>query len=544
MACLTGVGAATPLASLLKDAPGTRAATDDPVPRGTPEKTPPAQPPATPPAAPSTAPPAATPPARPANAPPSVQSPTQPVAPDVPPLPAQRLPPDTELKRENFPPPPMVNGKKKRVYIIEDRFNECGGTVEAETDDYIVIETKGKLRGFYKSRVAEIVTLLDPPKDQPGVVIMRDGMEYHGIILADEVDFVQVQVEGIKQMLPRANVLRTVLTLTPRQTYEKARAEIKPDQYSDRFKLCRYLFEHKMYPECREELVALLEAVELYEAKELLRTVDAQLALETKPTKSADGDPLTEDTPDDTTPIDQHERRPTRILSPEDVNIIRVYEIDFRKPPKVVVAPAVIKEMIEKYAASDLIPTSAEGRTALYREDPAKIVRLMFDLRARELYPKIDVLTEPASLNQFRRRVHNTWLINNCATSQCHGGVDAGRLFLHGRNAQSTQVRYTNLLLLERTKIPGRPPLIDWEKPRDSLILQFGLPRSEARYPHPDVKGWRPAFNPANRRLVDDFIRWVEMMYEPRPEYPVELTPPDLTAPDRPSPADAPVIPR
>lgn len=540
MACLTGVGAATPLASLLKDAPGTRAATDDPVPRGTPEKTPPAQPPAAPPATkPTTAPPA-----RPVNAPPSVQSPTQPVAPDVPPLPSQRLPPDTELKRENFPPPPLVNGKKKRVYIIEDRFNECGGTVEAETDDYIVIETKGKLRGFYKSRVAEIVTLLDPPKDQPGVVIMRDGMEYHGIILADEVDFVQVQVEGIKQMLPRANVLRTVLTLTPRQTYEKARAEIKPDQYSDRFKLCRYLFEHKMYPECREELVALLEAVELYDAKELLRTVDAQLALETKPTKSPDGEPLNEDTPDDATPIDQHERRPTRILSPEDVNIIRVYEIDFRKPPKVVVAPAVIKEMIEKYAASDLIPTSAEGRTALYREEPAKIVRLMFDLRARELYPKIDVLTEPASLNQFRRRVHNTWLINNCATSQCHGGVDAGRLFLHGRNAQSTQVRYTNLLLLERTKIPGRPPLIDWEKPRDSLILQFGLPRSEARYPHPDVKGWRPAFNPANRRLIDDFIRWVEMMYEPRPDYPVELTPPDLTAPDRPSPADAPVIPR
>lgn len=483
-------------------------------------------------------------PTRPVNAPPPIQSPDQPVAPDQPPLPAERLPPDSELKRENLPPPPLVNGKKKRVYIIEDRFHECGGTVEAETDDYIVLETKGKLRGFYKARVMEIIPLLDPPKDQPGIVFMRDGMEYRGIILEDAVDYVAVQVEGIRQLLPRASVLRTVLTLTPRQTYERMKEQIKPDQFSDRFKLCRYLYDNKMYEECREELVSLLEAVELYEAKELLRTVDAQLALQPAKSTSPDGDPLTEDSPDEESYVDDREKRPTRILSPEEVNIIRVFEIDFRKPPKIVIAPDLIREMIEKYSASDLIPASAEGRTALFREEPVKLLRLLFDLRARDLYPKVDVLTEPASLNQFRRRVHNTWLINNCATSQCHGGVDAGRFFLHGRSARSTQVRYTNLLLLERTKIPGRPPLIDWEKPRDSLILQFGLPRSEARYPHPDVKGWKPAFNPANRRLIDDFVKWVEMMYQPRPEYPVELSPPDLTAPDRPSPADAPVVPR
>jgi hypothetical protein len=483
----------------------------------------------------------------PSTAPPPIQSPDQPVAPDQPPLPDQRLPPDNELRKENFPPPPTVNGKPKRVYIIEDRFNECGGTVIAETEDYIVIETKGKLRGFYKARVMEVIPLLDPPKDQPGVVIMRDGMEYRGIILEDAVEFVAVQIEGIRQLLPRAAVRRTILTMTPRQTYEKVKSEIKPDQYSDRLALCRYLFEHKMYEECREELIALLEAVELFEAKELLRTVEAQLALQPARdpgTLGPDGEPLTEDSPDDETPIDTREKLPTRILSIEDVNIIRVYEIDFRKPPKVIVTPALIREMVEKYSASELIPASAEGRNALFREDPIKLLRLLFDLKARELYPKVDVLTEPHSLNQFRRRVHNTWLINNCSTSQCHGGLDGGRFFLHGRNARSTQVRYTNLLLLERTSIPGRPPLIDWERPRDSLILQYGLPRTEARYPHPNVKGWKPAFGPANRKLIEDFVDWVESMYQPRPDYPVELTPPDLSAPDRRSPIDAPRTPR
>lgn len=487
---------------------------------------------------PPAAPPANTPPAQPPAAPPT--------DPATPPADGDRLPADNELKRENFPAPPMVNGKQKRVYIIEDRFNECGGPVMAETDDYIIIETKGKLRGFYKSRVSEIITLLDPPPNQPGIVVMRDGTEFRGIVLKDEVDHVEMQIEGIKQVLLRANVLRCIFTLTPRQTYEKLRGEIKPDQYTDRLKLCRYLYEHKMYEEARDELVSLLEAVDLFEAKDLLRTVDAQLALAAKPGPAGtpDDPTLDENTPDDASPVRSDVPLPTRILTPEDVNIIRVYEIDFRKPPRMVVPQDVIKEMIEKYAASDLIPANAEGRTALYRAEPERLVRLLFDLRARELYAKIQVQSEPTSLNLFRRHVHNTWLINNCATSQCHGGVDAGRFFLHRRRAESPQVRYTNLLLLERTKIPGRPPLIDWERPRDSLIVQYGMPRAEARYPHPDVKGWKPVFAHSNRRLIEDFVEWVESMYQPRPEYPVELSPPDLSAPDKRTPVDAPVVPR
>ncbi|MBL9121925.1 MAG: hypothetical protein JNL80_18610 [Phycisphaerae bacterium] len=492
------------------------------------------------PAAPPTPPPANTPPA--GEATPPAKGDTPPTAPEHV-APADRLPADNDLKRENLPAPPLVNGKKKRVYIIEDRFNECGGTVEAETDDYLVIETKGKLRGFYKARVSEIIPLLDPPPNQPGVVIMRDGLEYRGLIIKDEVDHVEVEVEGIRQILPRTTVLRCFFTLTPRQTYERLRVEIKPDQYTDRFKLCRYLFDQKMYEEAREELVALLEAVDMFEAKDLLRTVEAQLELG-RPVTTPDDEPLTEDSPDDETPLPNSIPLPTRILSPEDVNIIRVYEIDFRKPPKMTVPQEVIRELIEKYSASELIPANAEGRAALYRAEPERLVRLMFDLRARDMYPKVIVRSEPTSLSLFRRRIHNSWLINNCATSQCHGGVDAGRFFLHRRNAKSTQVRYTNLLLLERTKIDGRPPLVDWEKPRESLVIQFGLPRSEARYPHPEVKGWKPVFGPTNRRLIDDFARWVETMYQPRPEYPVELAPPDLTAPDHSTPVDAPVVPR
>jgi hypothetical protein len=463
-----------------------------------------------------------------------------------PPPAVDRLPPDAELKRELLPPPPLVDGKRKRVYIIEDRFNECGGTVEAETDDWIVIESKGKLRGFYKARVTEIIPLIEPKPNQPGIVLMRNGVEYRGVIVRDEVDEVEVNIEGIRQVLPRSSVARVILTLTPRETYERVRHEIKPDQFSDRLRMCRYLYDNKLYSEAREELVSLLEAVDMFEAKELLRTVEAQLALTPVKEGAENGESglLDENTPDDEQPLKGQPPAPTRILTPEDVNIIKVYEIDFRKPPRVAFSQELIKEMIERYSASSLIPATAEGRAALYRAEPERLVRLLFDLRARELYPKVQVLGEPESLSLFRRRVHNSWLINNCATSQCHGGMQGGRFFLHRRNAESPQVRYTNLLLLERTKLEGRPPLIDWQRPRDSLVVQFALPRAEARYPHPDVKGWRAAFGASGKRLMEDFVRWVESMYQPRPEYPVELSPPDLSAPDRSTPVDAPVVPR
>ena len=435
-------------------------------------------------------------------------------------------------------PEPTADAAPRRVHIIEDRFNEWSGTVAAEDDVTVVVTLKGsgKLRSFTKSRVLEIVPLLDGPAGQRCRVEMRNGTVYRGALVEDGYDAVVVEVEGIRQSLPRKDVARTIAELTPQELYRKARASLKPDMYQARLRLAEWLFEQKMYEECKAELVDLVEVADLFEARKLMETVDAQLRLagpdggstEVPPPDAADAEER------DGGPVRQSDLLPQDILSPEDVNLVRVYEIDFRDPPKVTVPTDVIRELIERYGDSKLIPATSEGRTALFREDPIKLVRLMFDLKARELYPRIEVETEPPALNLFRERVHNAWLINNCATSGCHGGVDAGRFFLHNRNHKKSQVRYTNLLILERTELPDLPPLIDWERPLDSLIVQYGLPRTEARQKHPDVKGWKPVFSSANARLLDDFEAWVKGMYRPRPEYPVDYRPPELDSIDTP----------
>jgi hypothetical protein len=74
--------------------------------------------------------------------------------------------------------------------------------------------------------------------------------------------------------------------------------------------------------------------------------------------------------------------------------------------------------------------------------------------------------------------------------------------------------------------------LIDYDSPEDSLLIQHALPRNEARFPHPDVKGFRPVFSRANQRLLRDTLAWIRLMYQPRPRYPVSYDAPVLDSPD------------
>jgi len=261
-----------------------------------------------------------------------------------------------------------------------------------------------------------------------------------------------------------------------------------------------------------------------------MRVVRAQIEL--RQPKVRDNDrPLVEPEPDTALPA--------HVISSADVNVIRIYEVDFDRPPKLAIRPETIDRLLHSYQSSPLIPANEDDRERLYRADPVDILHLMFELRAREFYPEVQVITEPHALNLFRQRVHNTWLMNNCATSRCHGGPDAGRLLLHRRDYKDARVRYTNLLILERLEIEPDWPLINYASPMDSLIIQYGLPPSLARKPHPPVDGWTPVFRRRTDRMVQDTVRWMDSMLKPRPAYPVEYTPPrggqneQPTVPDR-----------
>ncbi len=427
--------------------------------------------------------------------------------------------------------PPPATSTKPRVIIRLSRVDSRHGFVEREDNEVIVIRWAGEVESFIKSRIVEIIRLTEPGEGHPGLVMLRDGRYFEGVVTEDAWTYVTLVIEGVVNRFPREAVHRVILQASVEEMYEELRKAIPADSFNNRLELVNWLITKRRYDWAEDELVDLLRLKpDLYRATELLRLVRAQLILDggrpTAPTLQ--GAPVRDDD-GERGPVSSEEMLPTEILSMEDVNLIRVYEIDFRRPPKVQIEPETIREMITQHAAHPAIPASSAERTALFRAEPITIARIMLqDLRAREMYPKIKVLSEPYALNLFRQRVHNTWLINNCATSQCHGGPKGGRLFLHRRGHKDDRVRYTNLLILERLDLGDEWPLINYEEPLMSKIIQYGLPRTEARLAHPDVPGWSPAFGRSSKRLLSDAVEWIESMYRPRPDYPIAYEPPVL----------------
>jgi hypothetical protein len=379
-----------------------------------------------------------------------------------------------------------------RVILHVNRNLDVPGYLQLEDDDVIVIRTlKGEVESYPKARVLDIIRLVDPQPGQSGLVVMRDGQTREGVILQDTFDYVLMEIQGIRAKLKRDTVSHVVLQPTFDERYAQFKAGLQPGMHDAHFALCKWLTEQRRYELARQELTELLQKTDMADARRLLTIVEAQLAMSEKTGGgigdggNGDGAPATapENPPAKrkTGPVYLADLLPAEIISRDDVNIIRVYEIDFDHPPRVTIAPDTVRELIEKYATNKLIPASQTGRTELFRaaaDRPLDVVRLMFQIAARDLYAKVQVNSEPYALNLFRQRVHDTWLINNCATTACHGGPYAGRLFLHRKNYKDDRVRYTNLLILERLKLDPEWPLINYDKPEDSLVIQYGLPRA------------------------------------------------------------------
>jgi hypothetical protein len=420
---------------------------------------------------------------------------------------------------------PAEEAALERVVVLVNRNREVPGYVVLEDADVIIVRTPdSRLESFSKTRLVKIVRLVEPEPGQTGVVFLRNGQQREGIVLEDAFDYVRLEIDGIEARLPRGTVDHVMLEPTFDERYAQYKAALAGHQPDRHLELCRWLVNQRRYDLALVELKVLMANDPPAGTRHLLNLVEAQLALQAEARRT----PPDEEDAAHGEPSDGEYEPPGGLISRDDVNLIRVFEIDFDRPPKVSVEPHTIQAMIDTYAASGFIPRSESERRALFRAEPLEIVELLFKLRARELYPQIKVITEPWALNLFRRRVHNTWLLNNCATSRCHGGAGAGRFYLHRHRYKDERVRYTNLLILHRLELDPQWPLLNYDEPMMSLIIQYGLPRQQARHPHPDVKGWKPVFGPGGQRMLRDTLHWLDAMMKPRPWYPVEYEPPLL----------------
>ncbi len=364
--------------------------------------------------------------------------------------------------------------------------------------------------------------VIDPGTELAEVeLILVTGERFKGLLRDRTPQTLTLVIEGIATEFRASTVQRVVELGTITDQYRKAREAISDRDTEQLMLLCNWLIARKRFDAALAELDHILSIEPgKPEAVDARRLVLAHRALQERRAGPNEPSPP----PDDEAPVPG-----LPLLTPEQINLIKVYEIDLGSPPKMVVTRETIDRLVDRYAGHDQIPASREQREALYRKRPEQVLELMFRLRARDLYGEVKVLGHPRSVEAFRDDVHRMWLVNSCATTRCHGGEEAGRLRLHVRRMNSDATVYTNLLILDRFRLADGRPLINYDKPAESPLLHLGLPRGESAFPHPKpaVGGdaWRAVFRSTEDRNYLRAVEWISKMYRPRPEYPVVYPP-------------------
>ncbi|NOG54386.1 MAG: hypothetical protein HND57_08670 [Planctomycetes bacterium] len=368
-----------------------------------------------------------------------------------------------------------------------------------------------------------------------------DGQEFVGTLVQRDREAVILRIVGINTTFDPYDVVRITLEKTFVEYFKEMRQRIPRHDYDGRYKLCTWVYERAEYELAEAELLALIEDEPGHEkARTLLGRTRAALQLQ-KEREAKDGGEPTEKQPTPAQPnpdgkrvLTEEQQLRSYLLDKEEMNVLRVYEINLREPPSMQIPNSAIKMLLTSYEGSELIPTQPEEKRLFYRKPASEILDIMFRLRARELYPMVRVIGEPESLNVFRHQIHRTWLVNSCASDQCHGSrSSSGRLFLYNKPPTADPVVYTNYLILVRTTASDDTPLLDYLHPEKSLLVQAGLPRETAVQPHPEVPDWKPVFESITDPAAETTINWIRLLYRPQLQdgYPLKFTPPGLMDP-------------
>lgn len=378
------------------------------------------------------------------------------------------------------------------------------------------------------------------------VVVTREGKRLSGRLVSADEKRVVLSVAGIDLIIPRADVERVMAQRPLLARYREMRSLIDDGDAVRLLVLARWLMTNGLIGEAIAEVDHVLRTDPTNTDAAQLRALlgrqsdlleQGELTGLRAPGEHGEAEPREEEE------RGREAANPFPLLTPQQINLIKVYELDLDRPPRMMVSRETVERLMQRYADNPLIPATREGRERFLALPPAEVLNVMFRLQAREFYGEVRVMENPASMLKFRDEVNRGWLATSCASSQCHGGEGAGRLRLYNRRLSSEAAYYTNFLILERFKMSDGTPLINYKQPERSPLIQLGLPRQDSLKPHPEARNWTATFKTLNDRRIGQTVDWVRSMYQPRPDHPVDYAPPVVDLPPKSAPG-APGVPR
>ncbi len=383
----------------------------------------------------------------------------------------------------------------------------------------------------------------EPRETEPEIVVfLKDGKRFNGLLVSEKEGTLVLRIAGIATRFDAATVDRYQILPPVLERYRQIRDAVG-DDVAGLLQLVDWLRAREQYDLALKEVRHVLEIdANSGEALRLKTLLTSQIELRNKaksgPQKPTSAQPVRPAS--ESKPTDPHAQFP--LLTEQQINLIKVYEVDLDDPPRILIRRDTVTRLLQFGAGSPQVPVTQEGRDAIYREPPSKILELMFRLKARDLYGEVQVIDQPKAMQIFRDDVCASWLMNSCATNACHGGQEAGRLMLCNRRPRAEASVYTNFLILDRFKLADGAPLINYDAPDRSPLLQMGLPREDSLFPHPVIRkgasamdGWKRVFKSTDERQFKRTEDWIKGMYRPRPTYPIEYQPPSGAGSIRPA---------
>ncbi len=393
------------------------------------------------------------------------------------------------------------------------------------------------------------------PNEQEGirecVITLKSGRTITGELIREDSREVVIGIEGIETTFQRRNVALVTMLPPVSERYESLRASIPETDIDARLALVEWLRARKAYTLALEELQSILTIEPNNPHAKLLRTwlaeydkLSDQSPGKDEPAKQESDQPDANQDSDAATQGDEQreyqiKRNELPTLSEQDLNLMRVYEIDLRNPPRISIADEVMLELMRRNP--DAFSPNEDERQSVLELPEVEKLKLLFSLKARDLYPKVRLLENPDSLQRFKDQVHHGrgWLINACASTRCHGGVDAGSFQLINQRPNTDETAFTNLYIIENTVLSNGLSLIDYSAPERSPLLQMAMNQSNSLLPHPEIPrgypgtGYRAIFRHTRDRKYQQAMDWIRSMYQPRPKYGFDYPPePSQTLPD------------
>lgn len=360
-------------------------------------------------------------------------------------------------------------------------------------------------------------------------VKLKTGAVFEGELKAEaptsDEAFVVLIVAGIETSFAKKDIESFTRLPSIQERYEELRAATANDDTERLISLADWLRARRRFDLAAKEVEAVLKLEpQNKRARDLLLLIEQQSLLSHS---EGSGKPLKDRA--------KVQKQKFPVLTEEQTNLMKVYEIDLKEPGRVVIGRELVEQLINRYGDHVAMPSSREGREALYRAAPETLLELMFKVQARDLYGKVKLIDAPRPVRLFRENVNRTWLLNSCATTACHGGEAAGRFRLNPERATNDATILTNMFILDRFRMRDGKALINYEAPANSPLLQFGLPPDQAKQGHPDVSaaGFRkqdvkPAFRDMDDLRFQQGVEWIRSLYKPRPNYPFGLMLPGL----------------